>query len=888
MKTLLVSIGVWATAAIAAAASAGPYQSTGFLEIPSSVHLGAFSGVTIAPSGQIYVLQRGDTPLLAFDRNGKYERAWGQGLFKVPHGLRADRQGHIWTTDNGNHVVREFTADGKLLATIGEVDVAGAGPAHFHSPDDIVISSKGDLFVADSGNGRIVHLSRDGKFIAEWGRKGSGPSEFKMAHGLAIDQNDRIYVADRGNDRVQVFQPDGKLVTIWTGFGNPFGLLFVGKELLVTDGDANTISHLDKDGKVVAKWGEPGELQLPHFMALDPQDTLYLTEVNGKRVQKFRRRPATQTSGLSTISDSPELERIHAPLFQPPDTRSASVGQMTSELARSLPGGAAATKKIERHNYIDDFIFERMERDRIPHAAPASDEEFARRVWLDATGRLPPPQELLAFLSSKDPHKRDQLIDRLVDSSEFVDRWAYYFEDLFRAGSRMGPGLNLFHYWVREWLRLDRPYNEVVTGLLTGAGKTSYSVPGALYFARDFVKAKDDPETPDAHDLVNIPDTIDEFTVTYSKVFLGINLSCVSCHNGKGHLEKVNLFLARTTREQFFQQAAFYGHTRQIMNWENGYQANTEYTVDDVGPGYDTRAESIVRMPRSGGSGLPRFVLSGETPRPGFSERDELARILTGNVQFARAFTNRIWGELMGFGIVEPVDEFDLDRGDPKSPPPAPWTIQPSNPELLNAMASDFVQSGYHFRRFLKTVMKSSAYQLSSRFDGDWKPDYVPYYARKYVRMLSAAELHDAIVLATGTQGKSASGQKKVPMVTEMSEPKKAGKDVTAFLTVFGQSNRDDMPKKTTPSALQAMVLMESKVVTERVLARNNSRVEQLLKASPDNNAVVDQIYLATLSRRPSAEESRLALSAMAADRQRGAENLQWALINSPEFLFNY
>jgi len=708
-----------------------------------------------------------------------------------------------------------------------------------------------------------------------------------MAHGLAIDQNDRIYVADRGNDRVQVFQPDGKLVAIWTGFGNPFGLLVLGKELLVTDGDANTIIHLDKDGKIAARWGDPGELQLPHFMALDSQNILYLTEVNGKRVQKFRRRAGTETSGLAAISDSPELERIHGPLFQPPDSRSASVGRLTSELARSLPAGVA-TQKIERHNYIDDFIFGRMERDGIPHAGLASDEEFARRVWLDATGRLPPPQQLLEFLSSKDPHKRDQLIDRLVDSSEFIDRWAYYFEDLFRAGSRMGAGLNLFHYWVREWLKLDRPYNEVVTDLLTGAGKTSYSVPGALYFARDFVKAKDDPETPDAQDLVNIPDTIDEFTVTYSKVFLGINLSCVSCHNGKGHLEKVNLFLARTTREQFFQQAAFYGHTRQIMNWENGYQANTEYTVDDVGPGYDTKAESIVRMPRSGGSSQPHFILSGETPRPGSSERDELARILTGNIQFARVFTNRIWGELMGFGIVEPVDEFDLDRCDPKNPPPAPWTIQPSNPELLDAMARDFAQNGYHFRRFLKTVMKSSAYQLSSRFDGDWKPDYVSYYARKYVRMLSAAELHDAIVLATGRPGEYASGQKKVPMVTEMSEPKKAGKDVTAFLTVFGQSNRDDMPKKVAPSALQAMVLMESKVVTERVLAQNNSRVEQLLKTSMDNDAVVEQIYLATLSRRPSAQESRLALSAMQQDRQRGAENLQWALINSPEFLFNY
>jgi hypothetical protein len=885
MKRFLVRALVWATAAVASA-STGPYQSIGFLEIPSSVRLEAFSGVSIDSSGRIYVLQRGEPSLLAFDRGGKYTRGWGQGLFKVPHGLRADSQGNIWTTDNGNHVVRKFSTEGRLLATLGEVDVPGTGPAHFHSPDDIVFSSNGDLFVADSGNGRIVHLSRDGKFIAEWGRKGSGPGEFKMAHGLAIDRDDRIYVADRGNNRVQVFRSDGKLAAIWSGFGNPFGLLIHGRELLVSDGDANQIIHLDQGGKIVARWGEPEELQLPHFMTLDSRDNLYLTEVNGKRVQKFRPRVATETSGLSSISDSPELERAHAPLFQPANDRPVSIGRLTSDLAASLPSGIAAAQKIERHNYIDDFIFGRMKRDGIPHAALASDEEFARRVWLDATGRIPAPQELAEFLSSKEPHKRDRLIDRLVDSNDFVDRWSYYFEDLFRAGSRMGAGLNLFHYWIREWLRLDRPYNEVVRDLLTGAGKTSFSVPGALYFARDFVKAKDDPEAPDAQDLVNIPDTIDEFTITYGKVFLGMNLSCVSCHNGKGHLERVNLFLARTTREQFFQQAAFYGRTRQIMNWENGYQANTEYTVDDLGPGYDTKAESIVRMPRSGGLGQPKFLLTGEGPRPGLNERDELARILTGNIQFARAFVNRIWGELMGFGIVEPVDEFDLDRCDPKRPPPAPWTIQPSNPELLDAMANDFVRNGYHFRAFLKTIMRSSVYQLSSRFPGEWKPDYVPYYARKYVRMLSAAELHDGIVLATGAP--RASGQKKVPMVTEMSEPKKAGKDVTAFLTVFGQSNRDDMPKKVSPSTLQAMVLMESKVVTEGVLARNNSRVEQLLKSSASDGAVVEQIYLATVSRRPNAQESRLALDAMARDRRRGAENLQWALINSPEFLFNY
>src|SRR5258708_9933384 len=138
--------------------------------------------------------------------------------------------------------------------------------------------------------------------------------------------------------------------------------------------------------------------------------------------------------------------------------------------------------------------------------------------------------------------------------------------------------------------------------------------------------------------------------------------------------------------------------------------------------------------------------------------------------------------------------------------------------------------------------MKSSGYQLSSAFEGEWQESYVPYYARKYVRMLSAAELHDAITLATARPGKT---------VMAMSDPKQARADSSSFLKVFGQSNRDDMPKKTLPSSLQAMLLMQSKVVTERVLAKDNSRVEQLIKSFPDDRELIDRIYLATVSRKP-------------------------------------
>ena len=589
-----------------------------------------------------------------------------------------------------------------------------------------------------------------------------------------------------------------------------------------------------------------------------------------------------------THQDAEEFEQAHKPLIQPERPKSKDAAAATAQVARALPGRGVAGA-VPQRTFIDKHIFARMAADKIPHAPLASDEEFARRAWIDATGRIPSPADLSAFLADKSPNKRDKLVDTLTSSDAFIDKWTYYFEDLFRAGGRMGSGLNLFHYWVREWLKLDRPYNEVVTDLLTGAGKSSFSVPGSLYYQRDFVKAKDDPETPDAHDLVNQPDTVDEFTVTYSKVFLGISVACISCHDGANHLEKVNLFLVKKKRDEFFSQAAFYGKTRQIMNWENGYQANTEYTVDDEAPGYDRNAESILRVPRRGkGLSQPRFLLTGEAPREGENARDGLARMMTSHIQFRRALVNRIWGELMGFGIVEPVDDFDLERYDPKNPPPAPWTVQPSNPALLDAMAEDFGKNNYSFRHVVKTIMKSSAYQLSSSFPGEWQETYTPYYARKYVRMLSAPELHDAIAVATGRPGSFQSSSEKVGMAMQMPEPGKAGNEVKTFMRTFGQASRDDMPKKVPHNSLQAMLLMQSKVVTDRVNSSKGGLLASLLDKTADDKALVEQLYLHTVSRKPSAPELAVGLEAVKNNRRSGAENLQWALLNSPEFLFNY
>ena len=592
----------------------------------------------------------------------------------------------------------------------------------------------------------------------------------------------------------------------------------------------------------------------------------------------------------------------------------AEVADSVTSRAATLRPVAAPGAPVARRSFIDEAIFGKMERDGLPHARPASDIEFLRRVHLDLIGRIPTLEEVLAFEADSSDGKRDDLIDRLIASEEFVGRWSYFFEDLFRAGNRMGHGKNLFRFWMHEWLTLDRSYADVVTDLLTQGGKSSHSSPGALYFARDFVKAKDDPDEPDAHDLVNRPDSIDEFTITYGKAFLGINLGCISCHDGANHLEQVNLYLTGKTREDFFRQAAFFGKTRMIMNWENGFQANTEYTVDDVEPGYPTRSESIVRVPRTGGSNAPKFILDDRPAGEGEMPRDALARLLTGHLQFARATANRIWAELMGVGIVEPVDSFDLSRYYPDQEIPAGWTVQPSHPYLLDDLARDFQKSGFSFKHLVRTIVRSSAYQLSSQFDGEWKPEYGRYFARHNVKILSPVQLHDAIVTATAVPGRYKSGDREVGMARELLDPSYVGAEVGEFLRVFGQQSRDEFPARTPGSSLQAMLMMNSQIVLERVQADGAGRVARILAGMESDRIVaaaawvsatgarpslahldaavrrglVERLYLSTLARRPLPGEMDVALGALAEDVGQGAENLQWALLNKPEFLFNF
>jgi DNA-binding beta-propeller fold protein YncE len=258
---------------------------------PGVTKWGAATGVDVDGRDNVYVLHRNESmPIMVFDRNGKFLRAWGQGMFKTTHFLRVDRSGYIWVTDRGDMQAFKFRSDGKLLMNLGKKGVTGDNTSHdtFNGMADLAVAKSGDIFIADGEgpNTRVVRLSKDGKFIKWWGGKGTDPGQFNVPHSIAIDSKGLIYVADRSNNRIQIFDQAGTFLDQWTNFGTPWGLFIKGDRIYVVDGTENNCLLIAsiKDGKVLEKIEG---LSNPTAVTVDSSDAIYVGEVNGANVKKF-------------------------------------------------------------------------------------------------------------------------------------------------------------------------------------------------------------------------------------------------------------------------------------------------------------------------------------------------------------------------------------------------------------------------------------------------------------------------------------------------------------------------------------------------------------------------------------------------------------------------
>jgi len=589
----------------------------------------------------------------------------------------------------------------------------------------------------------------------------------------------------------------------------------------------------------------------------------------------------------------------------PAPSQRTQKSELTSAVAEQLPSSSGAP--VRRRNYIDTYIFDAMERNRIPSASLSNDQEFFRRVTLDLTGRIPDSNKIRKFLVDKDPDKRDKLIDNIIsperfefqEEDAFVDRWTYWFNDLFgNSGGELGtPGRNIYYDYIRFSLRLNVPYNEMVEEMLTASALTNWFSGPANFLTRYHV---DDATGNQIHH----EDTCDEIAIQTGKIFLGVNLECISCHDGANHLEKINLWLSQRKRAEVWRQAAFFSNLdiyrppprrQEFTLLERGRGYDAEAMRVPAKKGYDLTADSVVRMKRQKADVYPAFLLTGERAGKDEDLRKAFARIITTDPQFARATVNWIWAELMGVGIVDPPYGFDMARLDPKNPPPAPWTIQPTHPELLEKLAADFKAHNFDLRYLIGLIVKSSAYQLSTQFEGTWKPEYANYFARRFVRRLSAEELVDAIAQATGIQPEiPISGTNvKVKYVMQARSPEDLGGknlEIQRFLGSFGQNNRSRNVKSLEGNVVQASLLLNSKVIKERITAKEGSRLHKLLNQEPplSNEDLVDEMFLSVLSRHPLPEEKKVAVEQIRQYRTQGAEDVMWALVNKLDFIFNY
>ncbi len=559
--------------------------------------------------------------------------------------------------------------------------------------------------------------------------------------------------------------------------------------------------------------------------------------------------------------------------------------------------GPVTPSNVERANFVDEHIFGKMERDGVRHAPIASDAEFLRRVTLDLTGRLPEVDAVREFLADDDPHKRDKLIDSLFPAlptqgfgrrpsrvGPFLDRWSTFFNDLFRNNEQLREGINSFHDYTYRVLEMNVPYDKFVRSLITAEALSTWTTGRANFVARHRVMGGD------GYSTVNHEDTCDELALWTTRLFLGVDMECVSCHDGAGHLEKVSLWLSQRERAELWRQAAFFRKTFVAPV----YGRIPEFQVEDRdSEAYDLTTKSIVRLPRYETDITPTFVLSGERYEEGKheSEREAYARMLTEHPQFARATANLFWAELMGRGIVDPPFGFDLARQDPADPPPAPWTVQPSHPELLDALAEDFRKSGFDLRHLMKTIVNSNAYQLSSYVPGDYDPAHDEYFARHKVRRMSAEEFWDAVQQSTGIfeefTVKADDDKFSYVMQARFNQDfASSHKDIWNLLQDWGQTDREDPPHKR-PSMVQAASVLNHDLIRKRVEIREGSRLDKLLRSdqAKSNGEVVEDLFLATISRLPTDRERAQAVALLASHRDQGAEDLLWALLNRLDFV---
>jgi hypothetical protein len=548
---------------------------------------------------------------------------------------------------------------------------------------------------------------------------------------------------------------------------------------------------------------------------------------------------------------------------------------------------------MARANFIDELLFARLDADQVPPAPLSGDDEFARRIAIDLTGRTLDPERLKTFLlRDSRANKRQLLIDELLASPGYIDQWRLFLANRFEVTSGyynyIGiQGRNLFHQFLRDAVARDRSLREVAAEMLTAGGDADQNGP-----ANFMVRAWQDGDP--------IQDTWDTAADRVTTRLLGIKTECISCHDGRGHLEQINVHMARRRRQEFWGLSAFFARTQyQRLNVDSFGQRARFVLVDRKTGAYSTDVSITNPGPRParfGGPYSPSYPFGNGGTAQSDSWREELARILTNDRQFARAQVNFVWAAMFTYGLVDPADGWDLARLDPRNPP-AGWPSQLYHPELMERLTDFFIQSDYSLKSLVRLIANSNAYQLSSRYpEGQWRPAYTRYFAKHFPRRLAAEELWDVMGIATDTNAPMDVFGFTQPLLyaNELPDPTEPRNNfyVQNFMNLFGRGNWWNIGRDKRPSLLQLLYTMnDSQVVLRSFAVRADAppnRVARIAASSLSDEDAIREVFLATLSRRATDAEVATVVARRKGPRVDWLSDLQWALLNKLDFIFNY
>ncbi len=591
---------------------------------------------------------------------------------------------------------------------------------------------------------------------------------------------------------------------------------------------------------------------------------------------------------------------------------SAESGRATGMQALSMPSAPGGSRTYTGEsssattstNLIDQFIYTAFKQQGITPAAKTNDYEFIRRVTLDLTGRIPTADRVTSFVADTTPNKRANLIEELLAKPEWVDKWTMFYGDLFKNASNWPTlstsvttfGRDAFNTYIRNALTnggaaTTKPYNQMASDLIGSIGTNNFTQGELNWQISGRVTGSGIP----------IQDTWDQQTANVAEAFLGIShMNCLLCHDGRNHLDTLSLWGSTFTRVRAWGFSSFMAHTKLQSPVDPTTKQNLWY-VDDAGSktDYSLNTTSGNRPPRqpigTAKTVAPVYPFNGKGPNSGEGYRQAMARQVTTDFQFARAAVNYVWAAYFGMGIVDPPDQFDVARLDPNNPPPDPWTLQPSNPDLLNALAQDFISSNYDVKHLMRLIVNSDTYQLESQYDPNaWNPNWQPLFARKLVRRLWGEEAADSVAISSNVPATYKTNNVTYNFAMQLPE---TGNNIegAAFLAAFLPGNRDDQPRRPDGAIQQALALMNDSTLTNKLASTGTGATQSLVAkavAATSNASLIDTLYMNILSRHATAAETQSATallgSATGTARTQKVQELTWTLYNKVDFMFNY